>query len=831
MKKTIYSIFILFIILSLSDCSSSAGIILFYDDFSSYDPGSDGFPMWIARSGEWEVTEEGYKGTDCEETGYICHGVTTGRKEWSDYSLSLELKIISQGSDWRDGPWISFRHADSKNTYTVGFYDRLSALHKISRGVSTGDGSALTQSNKTIKDNEWHNLRINIKDTQIAVILDGNTIMRVNDKEWNDTPPVEAGGISLCARKYPESEGNTVVVFRNVKVESIGKASDLMKYTMEDAKAAAGDIISGNIKVSPLDFLKKRSNRRYTKVPRKVLAFYYTWYGRPENHGNWVHWGKVNPKAHDISASTHYPALGAYDSHDPEIINKHIQMAKDNGIDGFICTWWGQGTFDDNAFKKVLERAKENNFKVSLYWETAPGKARAKITKAVDDLVYILEKYGSNPAFLKVEGKPVIFIYGRVMAQVSMDEWPEIISMTRRLYGSDFVLIADGYKESYARMFDGIHTYNICSWVQKKTPDELRKLSEQSFNNAVKIAKKNARISCITIIPGYDDTKIRMPGIKAERMDGKTYSILWEEAIATDPDWILITSWNEWHEGSEIEPSWEHGDKYLKITGEYASEFKETQYSQVVIPETKYQLSPDKIESLKNLYEGKTIAILPDFSSEAVFWLANMDFNLKELKWEDLLDSENFNAEKYPILVYASGERYTQTLRDKGDIDKAIIRYQKQGGMLMALASLPFPFFYNQDGVASGSAKRFGFTIEGGWENPPDDVNLTFKINTDILTSLPSSVPFPESGDLRWRPSSISNTQEGDIYIPLATLLDDNGKSYGDGIVYVEHKVSEPKNGKNIYAWMRMMDILDTEYVLYELFHLAGEKITHTETR
>ena len=46
---------------------------------------------------------------------------------------------------------------------------------------------------------------------------------------------------------------------------------------------------------------------------------------------------------------------------------------------------------------------------------------------------------------------------------------------------------------------------------------------------------------------------------------GQTYRVLWEEAIKADPDWVLITSWNEWHEGSEIEPSWEDGDVYVKL--------------------------------------------------------------------------------------------------------------------------------------------------------------------------------------------------------------------------------------------------------------------------
>jgi hypothetical protein len=47
-----------------------------------------------------------------------------------------------------------------------------------------------------------------------------------------------------------------------------------------------------------------------------------------------------------------------------------------------------------------------------------------------------------------------------------------------------------------------------------------------------------------------------------ERWGGETYRVLWEEAVAAHPDYVLITSWNEWHEGSEIEPSVEYGSLF-----------------------------------------------------------------------------------------------------------------------------------------------------------------------------------------------------------------------------------------------------------------------------
>lgn len=312
--------------------------------------------------------------------------------------------------------------------------------------------------------------------------------------------------------------------------------------------------------------------RSATGVPHEVLGFYYTWYGAPELHSRWVHWNRVDADKHDISDSTHYPAQGAYDSYDPVVIDRQIDQAKAHGLTGFIATWWGQGTYEDKAFPIVLGRAEGKNFKVTVYWETAPGKGQAQIERAVNDLVYLVTRYTRSKAFLRANGQPVIFVYGRVMGQVPLASWEEILRRAHAKAGK-FLLIADGYREDYARLFDGVHEYNNCGSVKGKSPGELRAWAAGHYTRAVGLARQHSRISCVTIIPGYDDTKIRKPGLKAERQDGQVYRELWEEAIRAKPDWVLITSWNEWHEGSEIEPSLEYGDKYLSLTGEYARRF------------------------------------------------------------------------------------------------------------------------------------------------------------------------------------------------------------------------------------------------------------------
>jgi glycoprotein endo-alpha-1,2-mannosidase len=311
------------------------------------------------------------------------------------------------------------------------------------------------------------------------------------------------------------------------------------------------------------------------EIPREVLAVYYPWYSVDRSGTNGMHWGIINAAAHDAGASAHYPARGVYSSMDPDLIKSHIELAKSNGITGFIVSWWGQKSKqerNDASIPLLLKCAAQEHFKICLYWETAPGSGSERNARAVDDLAYIITQFGTNDAYLKVGGKPVIFIYERVESEIPQALWPSILAKAHTKAGP-FLLIADKYEDKYARLFAGLHRYNISWALPNKTPDEIHGWAAQYYGDAVKLAWQYHRISCVTVIPGYNDTKMRKPGRNAERQDGNVYRALWEEAIKAKPDWVVIVSWNEWLEGSEIEPSVEDGDKYLKITAEYAGQF------------------------------------------------------------------------------------------------------------------------------------------------------------------------------------------------------------------------------------------------------------------
>jgi hypothetical protein len=319
----------------------------------------------------------------------------------------------------------------------------------------------------------------------------------------------------------------------------------------------------------------KGQNPPRDEIPREVLAVYYPWYSIDRSGTNGMHWGIINAAAHDAGASVHYPARGVYNSMDLDVMKSHMELAKSNGITGFVVSWWGQKSKqerNDDSIPLLLKCANEEHFKICLYWETAPGSGADRNARAVDDLVYMVTQFGTNDAYLKVNGRPVVFIYERVESQIPKTAWPGILAKAHKKAGA-FVLIADKYEDLNAQLFAGVHRYNISWALPNKTSDEIHAWAAQYDDDALKLARQYHRIGCLTVIPGYNDTKQRKPGRDVERKDGTVYRALWEEAIKTKPDWVLIVSWNEWLEGTEIEPSVEDGDKYLKLTADYARRF------------------------------------------------------------------------------------------------------------------------------------------------------------------------------------------------------------------------------------------------------------------
>jgi hypothetical protein len=253
-----------------------------------------------------------------------------------------------------------------------------------------------------------------------------------------------------------------------------------------------------------------------------------------------------------------------YASRDPQVIARQIQQARGAGIDAFVVSWWGANNPTDSNFKIILDRAQAANFRVAIDFEVTSPFYQTR-DHVVNSLKGLLSTYAQHPAYLRVDGKPVIFFWRE--QRYSVDVWKTVRAALDPNHQS--LWIAEGVKEQlpYLSVFDGLHLYSI-GWASnvaaelQKWPDRVRSYGAD-------------KLWVATVMPGNDDTRTRRAGSYVrDRRGGEFYREAWRGAFSTSPDMIVITSWNEWVEGTQIEPSVTYGDLYLNITREFAAQFK-----------------------------------------------------------------------------------------------------------------------------------------------------------------------------------------------------------------------------------------------------------------
>lgn len=303
-----------------------------------------------------------------------------------------------------------------------------------------------------------------------------------------------------------------------------------------------------------------------------ALAFYYPWYGDPSVSGSWLHWDSdghkpdtARPDGHPDVSALYFPTLGAYDSADPAVIEKHIEWSVSAGLDGWIISWWGVGSREDRVAEQIggILAARGCPLRYTLYHEAVPAGGGAALAA---ELEAIHAQHGVNPCFFRPHRRPLMFAYFRSAVEGLaswMEAWPSRPDIE---VWADFdpVIIRSIY--SSASFFDGFHTYN--PWPQLK--DGGVEAALETYREYVPFLKDRGKPFALTVLPGYDDTVLqRTMTWSLDRRAGETYRRFIEGVRPLDPEFILITSFNEWHEGSHIEPSVEFGTFYLDLTREF----------------------------------------------------------------------------------------------------------------------------------------------------------------------------------------------------------------------------------------------------------------------
>jgi len=287
---------------------------------------------------------------------------------------------------------------------------------------------------------------------------------------------------------------------------------------------------------------------------RLVLAFYYAWYDKDTA---WTS-GQLSDQPAQL-----------YDSRDRAAIQRHVAQARSAGIDAFVQSWYGPSGGVNNMteanFAALLDISAQSGFRAAVDFEViSPFFGSASDVQ--NALIALLAGHARHPAYLKVNGKPVVFFWRQ--QRFGVDEWAAIREQVDPNHAS--IWIAEGTDTAYLRVFDGIHLYSV-AW----SPDPASVLV--NFGSKVRRATRELgfRYWVATAMPGYDDTRLRgAGGLIRPRANGDYYRACFSGAAQSGADWVVITSFNEWPEGTMIEPSVSYGNTYLNLTHELAAAYR-----------------------------------------------------------------------------------------------------------------------------------------------------------------------------------------------------------------------------------------------------------------
>jgi hypothetical protein len=260
-------------------------------------------------------------------------------------------------------------------------------------------------------------------------------------------------------------------------------------------------------------------------------AFYYAWY--PEA---WFRY--------PILPYTRFrPSLDLYSADDARIVRAHTDAMLYAHLDAGIYSWWGRDGYPptDARFGRYLTAARTTPFRWAVYYERE-GYANPSVETIRSDLEYIRDAYASRPAYLKVDGRLVVYVYG------GSEDSCDTVARWRsaNTVGAYIVLKAfDGFR-SCAAQPDAWHQYSAALPEYDLAPDAFM------------------------IAPGFEEQNERSPRLSRNPMRWRTDVAA---MIASHARWELVLTFNEWPEGTSIESAHEwaspsgYGD-YLDVLHE-----------------------------------------------------------------------------------------------------------------------------------------------------------------------------------------------------------------------------------------------------------------------
>ncbi|WP_424315988.1 hypothetical protein [Haloferula sp.] len=308
-----------------------------------------------------------------------------------------------------------------------------------------------------------------------------------------------------------------------------------------------------------------------------LLMHYMPWYETPEVRGRWgSHWtghaGQHDPSKTgedglpDIWSHFH-PLIGLYDSTDPAVIECQLLQMKLAGVDGVIIDWYGIAPTADypsihEASRRMFEIAGRLGMRFAVCFEDRTYEYMVKTGDLSEDeigsqlgetMAWLAKEWFPAPHYVRVNDRPLLMNFGPIHVK-------EPLVWAQALEGAPerpaFYTLHHLWRNAGA---DGGYTWaHPSAWTDGGGAEAKQRL-DAVYRNVGDPSKV-----IVSALPGFKDV-YENPHPVIEHRDGETMRESLEVCMEGPWETVQLVTWNDYGEGTMIEPTHEFGYRFLEI--------------------------------------------------------------------------------------------------------------------------------------------------------------------------------------------------------------------------------------------------------------------------
>jgi len=327
--------------------------------------------------------------------------------------------------------------------------------------------------------------------------------------------------------------------------------------------------------------------------PRVLLVHYMPWYMAQPVRGHWgMHWvgphGEHNPESLGKDGlpdiwSNYHPLIGLYDSADPDAIECHFLQMKLAGIDGIVLDWYGIADAADyvsnqEASVEIFAAAEKFGLKFVACYEDRTieflvkeeGLPREQIGDQLSAAMrWLQDNWFDAPQYLRIDDRPLLLNFGPIFVDDPAVWQTALAPLTPKP-----LLFTLHHLRSSADADGGFTWVPPQVWEGNPSGQEIESRLWAEYRHST----SEPTDVIPSAFPGFHD--VYNPGYpEVPHRDGQTLRESLGAAYAGDWPIVQLVTWNDYGEGTMLEPTHEFGYQFLEIIQEVRQQELGDQFS------------------------------------------------------------------------------------------------------------------------------------------------------------------------------------------------------------------------------------------------------------